>query len=68
MYVILLIGQTERFKIKVKPAKEFPVDLYYLMDMSVSMEDDLKSLRKLGSKIGNNFNFRLFTPVLCHVV
>lgn len=36
----------------MKPAKDFPVDLYYLMDMSKSMEDDLVQLRSLGDKIG----------------
>ena len=44
--------KTEKIKINVKPAEDFPVDLYYLMDMSKSMEDDLLKLRTLGSKIG----------------
>eukprot|EP00111_Clytia_hemisphaerica_P015431 TCONS_00045581-protein len=46
-------AQTNKFKIKVKPAKGFPVDLYYLMDMSKSMENDLNELNKLGIKIAD---------------
>lgn len=48
----ITIDKTEKIKISVKPAKDFPVDLYYLMDMSKSMEDDLEELRTLGTKIG----------------
>lgn len=44
-------GVPQTFTIKVKPAKNFPVNLYYLMDMSKSMEDDLANLRTLGTKI-----------------
>ena len=29
-------------------AEDYPVDLYYLMDLSYSMRDDLVSLRTLG--------------------
>ena len=36
----------------MRPAEDFPVDLYYLMDMSWSMKDDLANLKSLGEKIG----------------
>ncbi|XP_057295114.1 integrin beta-1-A-like isoform X2 [Hydractinia symbiolongicarpus] len=43
--------QTQTFKLTVRPAKDFPVQLYYLMDMSRSMDDDLTKLKTLGTKI-----------------
>lgn len=49
--VYLRPGQTQSFGFRVKPAKDFPVRLYYLMDMSNSMGDDLENLRRLGTKI-----------------
>ena len=49
---LLFVDKTEKITISVKPAVDFPVDLYYLMDMSKSMEDDLEKLRTLGTKIG----------------
>ena len=43
-------------------AEDYPVDLYYLMDLSKSMEDDKKKLSDLGellvksmTKITSNF-------------
>eukprot|EP00794_Sanderia_malayensis_P003179 gene3179-3650_t len=44
-------GQPATFEIKVKPAKDYPVDLYYLMDLSYSMNDDLDNLKNLGTQI-----------------
>ncbi|XP_010873075.2 integrin beta-3a [Esox lucius] len=38
-----------RFEVKVKQAEDYPVDLYYLMDLSYSMNDDLVKLRDLGN-------------------
>ena len=51
----LFLGQPAKFEIKVKPAKDYPVDLYYLMDLSYSMNDDLQKLKDLGSGIGKYF-------------
>lgn len=36
------------FKLKVRQVEDYPVDLYYLMDLSYSMNDDLSQLRRLG--------------------
>ncbi|KAH3873529.1 hypothetical protein DPMN_036766 [Dreissena polymorpha] len=33
-------------------AENYPVDLYYLMDLSNSMKDDKENLAALGNKIG----------------
>ncbi|KAK3724971.1 hypothetical protein QZH41_005870, partial [Actinostola sp. cb2023] len=35
----------------VHSAENYPVDLYYLMDMSWSMANDLSNLKKLAGKI-----------------
>lgn len=34
-----------------KQAKDYPVDLYFLMDLSRSMSDDKDQLEKLGDKL-----------------
>ena len=36
----LRIGEIEKIKFKVAQAKQYPVDIYYLMDLSNSMSDD----------------------------
>lgn len=47
-----------------KQAEDYPVDLYYLMDLSKSMEDDKEKLSKLGTLLAATMmnitsNFRL---------
>lgn len=37
----------------VRPARNFPIDLYLLMDLSTSMNDDLKNLKALGANLGS---------------
>jgi len=49
----LRVGQPATFEIKVKPARNYPVDLYYLMDLSYSMNDDLQNLKNLGAGIAS---------------
>lgn len=57
-------GQTTTVQLTVRPAENYPVDLYYLMDMSFSMNDDLEKLTKLASKIGTNHDqFKQFTCI-----
>ena len=34
-------------------AEDYPVDLYYLMDLSKSMEDDKKKLSDLGTTLSS---------------
>ena len=43
-------GQSTTFKVQVRPAENYPVDLYYLMDLSLSMNDDKAKLSDLGLK------------------
>ena len=36
---------------KVKPAGEYPLDVYFLMDFSASMSDDLATVQSIASDI-----------------
>ena len=47
-----------------RQAEDYPMDLYYLMDLSKSMEDDKESLSKLGTQLDSEMqkitrNFKL---------
>lgn len=46
------IGQPITFPLEVRPARNFPIDLYVLMDLSFSMDDDLANLKSLGANLG----------------
>ena len=39
-----------KFKIQFRQAEDYPVDLYYLMDLSNSMKDDKEKLADLGER------------------
>ena len=56
MYILL--GQPATIKVDVKMPENYPVDLYYLMDLSGSMVEDLKKFPTLGQQIGNYGNFK----------
>ena len=45
-------GQPATVKVVVKMPENYPVDLYYLMDLSGSMVEDLKKFPALGESIG----------------
>ncbi|XP_026069064.1 integrin beta-7 [Carassius auratus] len=49
--ITLRIGVPHEFKVEFKRAKGYPIDLYYLMDLSYSMKDDLEQIKTLGQKI-----------------
>lgn len=58
----LRINEAHRMSFSYSQAEDYPVDLYYLMDLSKSMEDDKQKLSDLGqllvesmSKITSNF-------------
>ncbi|XP_031725825.1 integrin beta-2 [Anarrhichthys ocellatus] len=44
-------GLPTTFSVSFKRAKGYPVDLYYLMDLSYSMKDDLENVKKLGQRL-----------------
>ncbi|XP_041099811.1 integrin beta-1-like isoform X1 [Polyodon spathula] len=47
----LRIGEPQTFELKFKRAEDYPIDLYYLMDLSFSMEDDLMNIKRLGTDL-----------------
>uniref|UniRef100_A0A3B3ZEV0 Integrin beta n=1 Tax=Periophthalmus magnuspinnatus TaxID=409849 RepID=A0A3B3ZEV0_9GOBI len=51
MRMVLRPGDSKRFTVSVKQVEDYPVDLYYLMDLSYSMKDDLAKLVTLGSEL-----------------
>lgn len=44
-------GQAATFNVTFRRAKGYPIDLYYLMDLSYSMLDDLINVKKLGGDL-----------------
>ncbi|XP_065338001.1 integrin beta-PS-like [Cloeon dipterum] len=51
-------GQKVQFELHYQQAKDYPLDLYYLMDMSNSMKDDKDKLSALGSKLASEMRRR----------
>lgn len=47
----LCAGEPQTFNLKFKRAEDYPIDLYYLMDLSYSMEDDLENVKNLGTSL-----------------
>lgn len=41
-------GEPQQLRVRFLRAEGYPVDLYYLMDLSYSMKDDLERVRQLG--------------------
>lgn len=44
-------GEPQTFELKFKRAEDYPIDLYYLMDLSYSMKDDLENVKNLGTDL-----------------
>lgn len=62
--LLLFIGETKKVKFQYRPAKNYPLDLYYLMDLTWSMKDDKKTLVSLRDDLPEMLknltdNFRL---------
>ncbi|KAI3386408.1 hypothetical protein SNEBB_000916 [Seison nebaliae] len=60
----LRVNEEAKFNITFRQSKDYPVDLYFLMDMSYSMLDDKKRLSLLGEELARRLkkitkNFRL---------
>lgn len=45
------LGEPQTFSLKFKRAEDYPIDLYYLMDLSYSMKDDLENVKSLGTSL-----------------
>ena len=44
-------GVPQTFEVAFKRAEGYPIDLYYLMDLSFSMRDDLENVKSLGRNV-----------------
>ncbi|KAM9332456.1 integrin beta-1a isoform 1-T2 [Pholidichthys leucotaenia] len=44
-------GEPQTFSLKFRRAEDYPIDLYYLMDLSYSMKDDLENVKNLGTSL-----------------
>jgi len=51
MRIKLRPGQEHNVKFLIAQAQDYPVDLYYLMDLSNSMSDDRDTIVKLGGEL-----------------
>ncbi|NWQ81220.1 ITB2 protein, partial [Columbina picui] len=51
VHLKLRIGMPAVFEVKFRRAMGYPIDLYYLMDLSYSMLDDLEKVKKLGGEL-----------------
>nr|ABE66386.1 truncated integrin beta1 subunit-like protein 3 [Danio rerio] len=46
-------GEAQKFTLKFKRAEDYPIDLYFLMDLSHSMLSNLENLKNLGTELAN---------------
>ncbi|XP_073713556.1 integrin beta-3a isoform X1 [Misgurnus anguillicaudatus] len=51
IHLTLRPDDSQQFTVTVKQVADYPVDLYYLMDMTNTMKDDLQKLYALGSDL-----------------
>lgn len=51
LHMVLRPGDAKQFTVSVRQVADYPVDLYYLMDLSFSMKDDLARLVTLGNEL-----------------
>uniref|UniRef100_A0A336LEA7 Integrin beta n=1 Tax=Culicoides sonorensis TaxID=179676 RepID=A0A336LEA7_CULSO len=49
-------GTTQEIKMKFRPARNYPLDLYYLMDLTWTMKDDKETLVTMGGSLANALN------------
>ena len=61
---MLPTGRPTTVNVRVKTPKNFPVDLYYLMDLSATMKASLKEIRNLGSRLSEYFYWHTFFRLL----
>ncbi|XP_066528158.1 integrin beta-7-like [Hoplias malabaricus] len=51
LHLKLRVGVPQTFKVAFKRAEGYPIDLYYLMDLSFSMKYDLENVKTLGRDV-----------------
>lgn len=44
-------GESQKFTLKFKRAEDYPIDLYFLMDLSDSMQTNLENVKNLGTEL-----------------
>lgn len=50
----LRAGETQSFEVRVRPAENFPLDLYMVVDLSNSLADDLTTIQSIASDIADS--------------
>jgi len=63
----LISDSPYKFTVQFRQAENYPVDLYYVMDMSHSMNDDKERLALLGELLGecNCYRLILIIAMVC---
>lgn len=51
-FFLSFTGQSVNLSVSVRQARDYPLDLYYVMDLSRSMTDDLENLKELAKILG----------------
>ncbi|MEQ2205379.1 hypothetical protein XENOCAPTIV_024450, partial [Xenoophorus captivus] len=54
-------------EIRVQHTEDYPVDMYYLMDLSASMIDDLQMIKDLGSSLSREMS-KLTSFCSCFII
>ncbi len=52
----MLLGEKSRFQVRVTPTPNYPLDLYFLMDLSSSMQPLVDQLFNLSLEIGEDID------------
>lgn len=53
IYFVFVTDQMQKISFSYSQAQDYPVDLYYLMDLSRSMKNDKEKLSTLGSLLSS---------------
>ncbi|KAI4900777.1 hypothetical protein NFI96_017573 [Prochilodus magdalenae] len=51
LHLKIRVGVPQTFEVAFKRAEGYPIDMYYLMDLSFSMRDDLEKVKSLGRNV-----------------
>lgn len=51
IFSISTSGEAQKFTLKFKRAEDYPIDLYFLMDLSDSMLSNLENVKNLGTDL-----------------
>lgn len=51
-YLLFILGEPAVFNVTFRQAEDYPVDLYYLMDLTFTMKKHKETLAELADTIG----------------